>query len=147
MGNDNQHEHIICQAEKKIATEKCLQFRPATIQQVMPILTRCQHRHTFAYVRTYPPLDNWLWAHVFTREATVFRLVFQMYVYIAPEKRLQLQLRQHNPWLGTRGCVWKSTMFQLRSRYIRTVCPLRMSGWLEVKPVEDDSTIDYRVLA
>jgi len=35
--------------------------------------------------------------------------------------------------------------WQQRSRYNRTVCHLRRSGWLEVKTVEADSTIDYRV--
>jgi len=41
--NDNQHFHFVCRADDSIATETRLQFWPATVQQVMPILTR--HRH------------------------------------------------------------------------------------------------------
>ena len=38
-----------------------------------------------------------------------------------------------------------SSSMQYRSRYNRTVCHIRRSGWLEVMTVEADSTINYRV--
>jgi len=59
------------------------------------------------------PPYNRLWALVFKRETTIFRFVCRAEVNIAIEKRLQFGHRQHNPWLGPRGCVWESTTLQL----------------------------------
>ena len=66
--NDDQHFDFICRAEVNIPTEERLQFRLATVQQVIAIVTWYRHRHTFAYVRTFPPPYNRLWACVFKRK-------------------------------------------------------------------------------
>jgi len=46
---------------------------------------------------------------------------------------------------STRQVLQVYIYFPTRSKYNRTVCHLRRSGWLEVNTVEADSTIDYQV--
>ena len=80
-----------------------------------------QHRHGDASphtrLRKHPPLYNRLWAIVFKKgnDHHHFHFVCRAEVNIATEKRLQFQHwhRQHNPWLGPRGCVRESTTVQL----------------------------------
>jgi hypothetical protein len=117
--NDDQHFHFVCQVEVNSATEKHLQFRQATVPTAMSLCVSKGKQH--------------------------FYLICGAEVHITTEKLLPFRHRQYTLWLGLRGCVWQSTMFQLQSRYNRTVCHLQRSGWLEVNTVEPDSTMDYWV--
>ena len=63
--NGDQHFHFRCRAEVNIAMEKRLQFRRATVQQVMPILTRHPHQKH----------NPWLAPRGYLRESTMFWLV------------------------------------------------------------------------
>jgi len=59
------------------------------------------------------PLYNRLWALPFRTETTIFHFVCRTEVNIAMEKSLHFRHREHNPWLGPRGCERESTSLQL----------------------------------
>jgi len=92
--------HFVCWAKVNIPMERSLEFR-------------FWQGHTFAYVRTYLPRYNGLWALVLKRERMIFRYVCRAAVDITKGKSLQFRHFQHNPWLGPRGCVRETTMLQL----------------------------------
>jgi len=147
--NGDQHFNFVCQVEVNIAIEKRLQFQWATVHQVMPISTPTQthlrirkRRSSASFVerkstsprRSISNFDTNSTTHDWDREAAYenqrcsswleqylqysTRQLLQVYIYVPP---------------------------RYRSWYSRTVCQLRRSGWLVVKTVETDNTIDYLV--
>jgi len=158
--NDDQHIHFVCRAEVNIATEKRLQFRRATVQQVMPISIPTQthlrirthtldyssiHHRTTDYEHLRGKGKQWSSATFVERKSTTpWRSVSNFDTGSTThdwDREAAYENQRRSSWLE-QYLRYSSTRY--RSRYNRTVCHLRRSGWLEVKTVEADSTIDYR---
>jgi len=131
----DQHLHIARQVEPIITKHNHLQFR---IQHDTP-------SHTYVHMYHHTPGYEHLCLRRNLQCSTLSvewkspwppRCVSNFHIYTETDK--------HKPWLRRSGHAQGSTALQLPSPYNSTVSHLRRSGWLEVKTVEADSTMDSR---